>query len=507
METMPLVSSPAFVLLGLFLLLVTARGSGLADESGEPAEPAAPHAAKPKPLFKLSQSRAKRAQPESEFHPHGRHYPRTLGWEEKRFISGQPDEWFAAIVRKEPDDLTLDEVEDMSVDERTDYVGLWAWDHATHHSNIVRHLLRLEQLGRMHSRVRPASGETAVGDDMPLLHDDADAPMHTLSRIKQQGQDREVPDEDRRMSSPRWHLDGEQARIEADPVWRRRTTRKRPPAKYVHVPVSETLLEPTAAASSDNATDANASAGGSSGPRKRVVVPSLEEATKVKPEYDPKHTTSTVKRVATVKLRSKQERAKRRRRYLRDLSEEERLAEWMKDDPGRCLDAAASFCDGAHNRYAEFLDCTLRSTHKFEAHDAFCAEEVPFYQPCIGDLLTHCSGRTSVEMTNCMLALAGDAADGIAEHGVDAVAAGSHPASRLSPACLGSEYMETVAMFRPPEVTAGSDGLTEAQRRILFKYQHFWLSQHDGAPGSDGADGVDAEAYAAQFDVVSSDEL
>ena len=61
-------------------------------------------------------------------------------------------------------------------------------------------------------------------------------------------------------------------------------------------------------------------------------------------------------------------------------------------------------------------------------------------------------------------------------------------------------------MFRPPESATANGGLTEAQRKILFKYQHFWLAQHDD-PATAADDGVDPEAYASKFEIVSSDEL
>jgi hypothetical protein len=396
------------------------------------------------------------------FAPTGRYFSRRRAdIDYSRLQSGEPDAWFANILEKEPEDLTLDEVEDMTRVERSDYVSQFNFDHARFTSNVVRHLLRLEQLGRVYDRLRP--GEDDV--DEPF-HDHPDATFASEARKQHLGigADGEVDPNDLRMSSPRWHLDGERERIEADPVWTRMTERKRPPPQPKVI--SFARVEEV---SSDNGGDNDTSSNGgrSKSVKRRIVVSQPDDEKVRRMRNTPVVTTSTVRRIAINHRTTREERA-RRAAELRLLPPDQQFEAHLKEDPGRCQQAASVFCQGMMYHYAEFIDCVLAKLDRFEDHDDYCRHEMPwFYGPCRADMLKHCPHRDSKEVVLCMQQL------GLAE--VDAMA--TSPSERhytgLSDECLASEHMESML---------NSDlgrTMTDAQRRAIYKWQAFWLSQHD----------------------------
>lgn len=460
---------------------------------------------KPTRTLSRAHARARKTPKATQVHEGGKHYSRRIA---KNLVmySGDPDPWFAALMKVEPEDLTLDQVEDMTDLEIIDYVGLFNWGHAPPSTNVVKVLRRREAIAQMKRRRRPGDefeehiplSDTAGAHDiatigeprLPSQPEPGDVEEDEASKL---GVPRPVPPEDRLMSHPRWHLAKEEEHIQSDPYYAvRRTSRKRPTVHHQTLGKAKVVetLEATHAVrlsrsmeTDGNSDSGDASSSGSSATTrklkvKRAVIPTIDmdDISKVKegddvPKYRPNRHLSTVPRKAGSSLGTRKEREAFRAQY-RQMPADKRIELHHQSDPGRCYESAAEFCGGLSNDFASFISCTLKNLHKFGSHDEHCREDYPqYYGPCAEDMAKFCKGLDSFETLRCLVKLAKSDAQALEADGIE----GSEGERRLSGECLASESMEIIS---------GSMGeqdreweLSDKERRMIYKYQQFWVSQ------------------------------
>lgn len=330
------------------------------------------------------------------------------------------DEWYRRVFHTDPTGLTLQEIEDMTDDERIDYVHhhIKHWHAFTEHTmpNKMRRLRRMAQLARMRDRRRP-------GDGLGPLHDDPDVDLKHVGLSQSGSDDKSIVDE--RVSAPRWHHDDEVDRIKADPVWIRKTKPGRP------------NYESVAHASSCAAN--------------KVTAEDFERAAKA-PEYDHSDVDLTPPDRSDV-------RAKRDK--LAEMSAAEYREQLDADTAGyQCFAAASEFCVGHFYDFAAYLNCAFENRTKFKPEHKHCLRDlVAFYGPCIPDMMGHCKRMKSKETTDCLVKLVHRDMETLEREEKEQPETPGH--LYLSSPCIHSDFIEAAVWShkRPQALGVGDDAM------------------------------------------------